>query len=365
MRIGFFGGSFDPFHIEHKEIIKNCKEFLNLDKVVVYPSFNPPHKTNTTSFDVRFEMVKEGTKDLEYVIVSDIENKRQKVNPTCEIIPLLKQEYLADEYFFLMGEDSLKQFKTWINPANIVKEINLAVVSRTGIEDDINKLSKDIEDTYDTKIKVIPYTGKEISSSVIKAKIELDLPIEEIPEEVKAVITKHNLYKTHTEIIQKLKSMISPKRYNHSVNVTICALKLNARFMLPYEKVFLSGLLHDCAKERDYQMEGVPSPVVHQFTGAIVANKEFGIEDADILNAIKYHTTGKPDMTQLEKLIFCADMIEESRNFEGVELLREEINKDFDIGFLKCVEGMLNSLKTKEKDIYYLTLDCAKFYNIL
>ena len=84
-------------------------------------------------------------------------------------------------------------------------------------------------------------------------------------------------------------------------------------------------------------MEGVPAPVVHQFTGAERARDFYGVTDERILSAIRYHTSGKPDMTKLEKITFSADMLEPNRNFDGVEKLRAIMDEDFEKGFIACV----------------------------
>ncbi len=90
MKIGIFGGAFDPFHSQHKQIIIKAKEELDLDKVVVVPSFVPPHKQNSLSdYDLRVKMVMIGTKDLDFVIVDTIEKTRGKNNATYQVLPEL------------------------------------------------------------------------------------------------------------------------------------------------------------------------------------------------------------------------------------------------------------------------------------
>ena len=104
---------------------------------------------------------------------------------------------------------------------------------------------------------------------------------------------------------------------------------------------FLAALLHGCAKEKTAAAEYAeryPEKIIHQFEGAVVAQNEYGIDNPKILNAIKYHTTGKMNMSKLEKLIFSADMLEKNRDFEGVERLREIMEEDFEKGFLACVD---------------------------
>ena len=108
----------------------------------------------------------------------------------------------------------------------------------------------------------------------------------------------------------------------------------------------------------------MPASVYHQFAGAYVAEKHFGIEDEDVLNAIRYHTSGRPNMSELEKLIFLADMLEEERSYEGVELLRKLFWRGQ--GLDECLEEALfqtlEFLKLKQAEIYPLTKKAYEFY---
>ena len=91
MNIGIFGGAFDPFHTEHKNIIIKAYKELNLEKVIVVPSYFPPHKSYAmSSYECRREMVAKSVMDLPYVIIDDVERERAVVNPTNEILDILK-----------------------------------------------------------------------------------------------------------------------------------------------------------------------------------------------------------------------------------------------------------------------------------
>lgn len=141
------------------------------------------------------------------------------------------------------------------------------------------------------------------------------------------------------EIInEKIKNMLPEKRYKHSLNVANCAVKLSEIYNYDKEKAYIAGITHDCAKyltkeEVNYyvdkyeiyldELECDSLALSHSLIGSFIAKYEFEIENEDIINAIKYHTTGKEDMNLIEKIIYIADIIEEDRNFPGVDLLRE------------------------------------------
>ena len=361
MKIGFYGGAFDPFHIEHKNSLLQVYKELNLDKIVVYPSFLPPHKSCIGNFDDRLATVEVGTSDMPFVIIDDIEKVRDKVNPTCEVLPLLKDKYPADDHYLIIGGDSMLNFYRWIRPDLIAKECKIAVIRREGIDLKDNVINA--KNSFNADITVVNYVGKNVSSSITKAEIMLGNQPLAIEEKVYNLIRERKMYGDFEAIVNKLKTTIPEKTFLHSCRTVKYALKLNVAIGLDYKKVFLSALLHDCAKHLHQDIPSVPQAVEHQYIGATVAKHEYGIVDSEILDAIRYHSTGKPNMTTLGKLIYCADMLEEGRNYPGVEDLRAIIEKDFNVGFLTCVKSSLNRLLIDCKEIDPLTKQCHTYYN--
>ncbi|MDE7265595.1 MAG: bis(5'-nucleosyl)-tetraphosphatase (symmetrical) YqeK, partial [Clostridia bacterium] len=107
--------------------------------------------------------------------------------------------------------------------------------------------------------------------------------------------------------------------------------------------------------------KGVPEQVMHQYTGAYVAEREFNVSEEDILNAVKYHTSGRADMSPLEKLIFLSDMLEEGRTFEGVNELRALFKKDVDECLLTALKRQIDYLNSKGEKIYEKTIEAYEF----
>lgn len=152
-----------------------------------------------------------------------------------------------------------------------------------------------------------------------------------------------NNYNFYREFI---KNNLSEKRYIHSVNVAKVAKELAEFYGEDEEKAEVAGLLHDIVKEKSFEehkkileeaflsfeeFKDVSYKVLHGPAGKEFVKKNFGISDEKILNGIKYHTTGRKDMTLFEKIIFVADYISEERDWNGVEYVRnlakEDINK--------------------------------------
>ena len=153
---------------------------------------------------------------------------------------------------------------------------------------------------------------------------------------------------TESEMIEKLRLTQKERRFNHTLGVVEEAERLAPLFGVDVEKARITALLHDCAKNLDEKTQydfnelcekyGVTldeyakheKALVHAFLGAAVAKAEYGIEDQEILDAIYYHTTARPAMSPLEKLIYIADMTEAGRTMEQAEEIRKIVEHDVD-----------------------------------
>lgn len=170
------------------------------------------------------------------------------------------------------------------------------------------------------------------------------------------------------------------KRYFHTIGVVEMALTLNKKLKLNIDsdKVFASAILHDVAKlmpkeemldilKDEYsdlyeELKDYPN-VWHSFVGAYVAKTKYNIQDNEVLDAIKYHTTGKINMNNLEKLIFVSDYIEKiTRNYESMIETRMIAYKSLDDALVKTLSDTIEYLKKEEKAIYSLTLDTYNYY---
>ena len=177
------------------------------------------------------------------------------------------------------------------------------------------------------------------------------------------------------EIQKDLEKHLSHARYIHVLGVVSEAEKLALQYGADPEKARMAALVHDCAKElplpdmqklvhsrgwypEDYVMNN--GSLLHGPAGSALAAKKYGIQDSDILMAVYYHTTGRPGMAQLEKIIFLADYIEPSRHFPGVEEIRNEAYKNLDQGVLKGYESTISHLLSQHQYIYEMTF---KGYN--
>lgn len=174
----------------------------------------------------------------------------------------------------------------------------------------------------------------------------------------------------------KLKGTLSEKRYKHSLGVCDEAVKLAEKYVADTEKAYLAGLLHDCAKgyDTDKQIElcakyGIEldeitlacKAVIHAPLGAAVAKDKYGIDDEEILEAIRCHTVAKASMSLLDKIIYIADMIEPMRDFPGVEKLRKAAYEDIDKAFIMGLKQSIVFNAEKNKIIHPDTISAWNY----
>ena len=175
-----------------------------------------------------------------------------------------------------------------------------------------------------------------------------------------------------------LKDSIGSKRYIHSLGVSNTAACLAMRYEYNVYTAYLAGLLHDCAKglKEEQLIEVVMSAdikispleldnpeLLHSKAGSVMAKQKYGIEDEDILGAIYYHTTGRPGMTVLEKIIFVADYIEPNRtNLPGLDVIRKTAFEDIDRAVELICRNTLDYLKGSDKQIDRATVDTYEYY---
>ena len=369
-RIGILGGTFNPVHNEHVALAVLAVEELKLDKLIVMPTYLSPHKNSLPASEKdRLAMLNLAFNGKEKIVVSDYEIQKMGKSYTYQTIEYFKQNYDA-ELFFIVGADMLVDFKTWRYPERILAGATLAVFDREDFSADFDKEQKYFIERFNKQYKRLSYCGGEISSTKIRVYSQFGLSLEGLADKkVEEYIKENNLYMAD-ESVEYVKKRLPEKRLKHTADVAITALKRAKELGLDENKVFTACVLHDSAKYVDKEKvqgfsldDDVPQPVVHSFLGAYLVEKELNIKDQDVLDAIKYHTSGKPQMTTLGKLVFVADMIEEGRNYEGVESLRELYEKgDFEKCFIECLKEEVLHLLNKKQYIYKSTLDAYDYY---
>ena len=370
-KIGILGGTFNPVHIEHKRLALSAIDELKLDKLIVMPTFISPHKSLVPAPSVdRINMLKIAFADCSKVEVSDYEIIKQGTSYTYLTVEHFKGLEPCQLYF-ICGGDMLENFKFWKFPERVLDSCTLACFEREDFFVDFDAERRYFQEKFNKDFIKLSYKGKSLSSTKIRIYSAFNLPLENLCEKaVEEYIKKNNLY-GGDKFTDFIKTNLPLKRIKHTANVVITALEKAKQLNLDSQKVFISACLHDCAKYIDYKtVEGftigkdVPQPVIHAFLGAFIAEKYLGVTDQEILDAIRFHTSGKANMSLLGKLIFVADMVEEGRDYQGVEQLRELFyNGDFEFCFRECLREEVIHLMNKKQRIYIQTLNAFDYYN--
>lgn len=379
MKIGIYGGTFNPPHLGHMASAQAAVELLNLDKLFFIPAAQPPHKTlpaGGADSGQRFAMTALmadvlGTQmgrggDVEAL---DLELMREGPSYTADTLRLLREKYPADELWLLMGTDMFLSLPSWYKPEEIMALAQIAAFAREE-EDDaaLHRQAEALREEYGARVEILTLPKVlEISSTELRERLKAGNGGEEyLCPSVYGYILRRNLYGTAKDLMhltdRELRccsySMVHAKRLEHIRGTEETAVRLARRWGADVEKARRAAILHDCTKYltmeeqlqlcREYgivldDLEQETVKLLHAKTGAAIARAVYG-QDEEIFWAIYWHTTGKADMTTLEKVIYLADYIEPTRAFDGVERLRELADRDLDeallLGFEMSIQEM-------------------------
>ncbi len=381
MRYGVFGGAFDPPHLEHLNIVLNAIDELSLDKLIILISNNAPHKNISSDFYKRLELVKVAFQGIDKIIIDEYESTNLEKSYTVNTLKYLKTKY-SDDLIYIIGGDSLENLYSWRDPDEIVKTTRIAVFSRGNL----NKLRKNIKYWQDRGAKEIiemRYTPKLVSSSDLRYKIKMGQlsKADLIDSKVVEYILQNQIYLDYSKYLEILKGTIDLKRFQHSIGVLKYALYLNKTLKLNEDKVMQAALLHDNAKNdfilsefvnsehfkidknfsRFVSSDGKISEVLHAYAGAYRAKEVYNISDEEVISAIRYHSTGKPNMTMLEKLIYVSDFLELGRKYD-LDEFRRITDENFENGFLEILKFSYHFLNRTKKNIDIDTIDAYNYY---
>ncbi|AFS69884.1 nicotinate-nucleotide adenylyltransferase [Exiguobacterium antarcticum] len=189
MKIGLMGGTFDPPHIGHLLIAEQAKEQLGLDEVWFLPAKLPPHKQSTiTSATKRLQLVQAAIQSNEAFFVSDIEFEREAKSYTFDTIRELKSRYPEQDFFFLLGADSLVNLDTWYRAEELYEEIRFGAVARPGNQYLIPE---------GARVTAVDMPLLEVSSTDIRQRVARGRSIRYlVPEPVRQLIEEWKLYAT-------------------------------------------------------------------------------------------------------------------------------------------------------------------------
>lgn len=389
MKIGIYGGTFNPPHLGHVTAARAVFDLLRLDRLLVIPAGLPPHKDlpdHSPTPAQRLEMTRLAVEQMGLdgkAEVLDMELSRAGKSYTSDTLAELKERYPDDELWLLMGTDMFLTLQAWHAPEEILSLAGIAAFGRTEADtEELFSVQRDyLYKTYpQARIFTLTIPGViDVSSTELRQKLAAGDGGALLPPAVYGYILRQGLYGTNADLknlsISQLRpvalSYLKHKRIPHVLGTEQEAIRLAERYGADVEKARVAALLHDCTKKLDMEsqlalcshygieldeLEQVSLKLLHSKTGAAVARDVFGV-DEEIYNAIWWHTTGHAGMTLLEKVIYLADYIEPSRDFPGVDKLRSVCYKDLNEGLLLGLEMTIREMTDMGNPVHRATLE--------
>ena len=376
-RIGIYGGTFNPPHIGHIQAAKEACKALSLSKLYLLPDRTPPHKVmpeGSATPEQRLSMLRIAVSGCPQIEVSDMELKREGVSYTYETVLQLKQMHPEAELVLLMGTDMFLSFHTWRNPDVILANASLGVFYRgergegVAIEARRAEMEHFGHRVYQVKNEVI-----QISSTQLRRLLAFRCAGHFLPEGVLDYIRENRLYDTRAPWknlpMEQLESVVvrllNPNRVAHVLGCRDTAVELAKHWGADETDAARAAILHDITKAIDGPLQLTLCDAygkilsdfskrypktLHALTGSLVAERIFG-ENRQVVSAIEWHTTGKADMSLLEKIIYIADYIEPNRTIPGVEALRQLAFTDLDAALKMGLEMTLEHLKKQGSEV--------------
>lgn len=383
MRIAVYGGSFNPPHPAHVRAARLAYAALAPDKLLVIPAADPPHKAlaaGSPTPEERFELTKLAFRDFPEAEISDMELRRGGESYTSDTVEELAREYPGAELWLVIGTDMLTSFERWHEFRSILAGVALAVLPRNeGELPEIERCAARFEALYGARVRIIDAAPLPMSSSEMRDMLVARRGADVLDGEVYARIIRLRDYGAKPQLDwlrERACAYLKPKRIPHVAGCEQEASKLALRWGEDPGDAAEAGILHDITKKlsMDEQLilaekygivfdkfERENIKLTHAITGAALSKELFGVPER-IYSAIRWHTTGRADMTLLEKIIYIADYIEPTRDFEGVERLRQLAYEDIDSAMALGLRMSLEELRQSGIEPHGATVSALAWY---
>ncbi len=395
MKLGIYGGSFDPPHLGHLSAAVSAAKRLGLDRLLLIPAGIPPHKqlsAGTPDAEHRAAMTDYMAQQAALetgipVTVSRMEIERGGKSYTADTLQTLREEYPDAELWLLMGTDMFLSFQDWHRPDAILSCAGLCAFGRS--ESDTEEMFAAQRERLagrfpNARIVTMALPNLvEISSTELRAALPEGRGEKYLMAQICGYILREHLYGTELDLkrltLDELRpvalSYLKAKRVPHVLGVEEEAIRLAERYGADVHRARVAALLHDCTKKLDMdgqlalcerygveldELERKALKLVHAKTGAAIAREVFGADD-EICEAIRWHTTGKADMTLLEKVIYLADYIEPNRDFDGVDELRKAVYGDLDEGLALGLRMSIEEIEAHGGPVHHNTREAYEY----
>lgn len=378
-KIALFGGSFDPIHPGHIRLARRLADALELERVILMPTFVPPHKIRERMAPAadRLAMCRLAAAADSRLTVSDWEIRRGGASFTADTLAALQETYPDARLYLITGADMFCTLHTWYHFADIARMAVLCTVPRPGI-------SRQALAAYAARLRregaeCYVDAGAEMgdSSTEIRRRIAAGESLTGLLDPaVEDYIRQHHLYREETSMENTtrdeqfrmiIRSRLSDYRYHHSLCVADEARRLAQRYGADPAKAYTAGLLHDIMKDTDGKIQlqilkdfailltdverAVPQ-LWHAVSGAAFVEHILELTDAEILTAIRYHTTGRAGMSLLERVLFVADFTSADREYPDVAEMRRRAEESLESAMLYGISYTVRELLERGNPIH-------------
>ena len=361
-RIGVLGGTFDPVHPGHVAIARAAAEAARLNRVLLMPAGITGYKENTEPAALRYQMLTAALRGDKTLVPCPLELERKEPVYTADTLPLLRAQYPEAKFFWITGGDAFLRMRRWNRADELLRAVSVLVCPRPGLADPAD-LAAEVESVraLGGKAKIIPADIPPIASSRIRAALAEGQDPPELDLCVREYIRVRGLYGQTPALpeapawLDQLFAALRPHRFAHSLAVADTARSMAERFGENARKAETAGLIHDCAKHlsledmrrlvREENISGLDNAflestaLLHSVAGAVLARRDYGVTDPEILSAIACHNTGYPGMSRLAMCVCLADSVEPTREpYPSLEEIRALADRSLEKALLLSLE---------------------------
>ena len=374
--LAIFGGTFNPFHKGHMQMLNAVAELDYVEKILIMPSKIPPPKDADFLADEkhRITMCQIAAENIPKAEVTDVELKREGKSYTIDTLLELSKIYPNYKLAITVGGDMITSFNTWKRYKDVLKIADIIAFKRADIDNDefYRSVSSLINDGG--RITVMKEEIINISSTELRHSI-CDKPLLEkyLSKDIIDYILENDVYNTGFSYFKSvIREKLDDYRFHHSLCVADEAKRLAELYGADENKAYLAGLLHDITKnysdeehlkilgEFDIILSAIEKNAAklwHAISGEAYLRGKYGIKDPDILNSVRYHTTARVDMSLLEKIIYVADFTSRDRDYPDVNKMRELSNVSLEVAMEYALKYTITDLESKNQRVHTDTLN--------
>ena len=391
MKIGIYGGTFNPPHLGHLAAARAAAAALELDQLIFVPAGTPPHKTMPAGSPTQAQRLEMSSILADQMLRPELtqvweeELRRPGKSYTADTLRQAAERWPGAQLWLLMGTDMFLTLQDWHEPETVLSLAGVCAFGRTheDIQRQFAAQREALRRDFGANIVTISIPNLvEVSSTQLRALLGQGGGREYLPEAVYGYILREKLYGTHADLsrltIEDLRcvsySMVKAKRLAHIKGTEEEAVRLALRWGADPEELRRAAILHDCTKYLTRQehldicdrygivlddMERGAEKLLHAKSGAALARYVFG-QSETVFRAILYHTTGRGNMTLPEKLLYLADYMEPTRDFPEVGQLRRLAYEDLDRAVLMGAELSIREMMERNRVVHPNTLEAEQ-----